>query len=66
MTDKELEMFLDVIEENVNDTIDKLIVRRQKAVGNEKKRLSYITKKLEVVIGAIHRIQDKMAVDNSV
>lgn len=64
MTDKELEMFLDVIEENVNNTIDKLIVRRQKAIGDEKKRLSYITKKLEVIIGAIHRIQDKMPIDS--
>lgn len=62
MTDNELAALLHNLEESVNDAIDKLIVRRQRSI-NDKQRLSYTTKKLEVIIGAIHKIQDRMPVD---
>lgn len=61
MTNHELSEFLQNVEATVNDAIDKLIVRRQQEADKAFSR--YVIKKLEVVIGAIHKVQDKLPVE---
>ena len=61
MQDYELAQLLTDIETKANDAIDKLIVRRQNDVDKAFPR--YIIKKFEIIIGAVHRAQDKMPVE---
>lgn len=61
MTDQELSALLKDIEDKANDAIDKLIARR--ISESEKATTRYMIKKLEVIIGAVHRAQDRMPVE---
>ena len=61
MNNQELTILLTEIEDKANNAIDKLIVRRQNDVDKAFPR--YIIKKLEIIIGAVHRAQDKMPVE---
>lgn len=48
------------LERRIDLLIDVLIPLRQNAPNGDKQMLSYITKKMEVALGAIHRAQDKI------
>lgn len=48
------------MERRINLVLDVLIPLRQNAPNGDKQMLSYITKKMEVALGAIHRAQDKI------
>lgn len=63
MNNQQLSFLLEDIELRCNNAIDKLIPLRQSLPDDQKRRLSYITKKLEVIVGACHRAQDKMPVE---
>lgn len=63
MTTQELESVLIGIEGLANDAIDKLIPQRQASENGNKYKIGYIIKKLEVIVGAVHRAQDKMPVE---
>lgn len=61
MMDQELIDFLNRTVDEANHLIDKLIPMRQ--AGHKEYR--YMIKKLEVIIGAVHRAQDKIPVSFS-
>lgn len=61
MMDQELIDFLNTTEATANNLIDKLIVKRQ--VEPDKAVTRYMIKKLEVIVGAVHRAQDKLPVE---
>ena len=46
-------------EDEMNNEIDKLIEQRK--VSADAAALRYVTKKLEICIGALHRAQDKIS-----
>lgn len=60
MNDNEINQLLQNISEQANIAIDKLIVTRQNCIDSRKQKLSYITKKLEVIVGACNRGLDKL------
>lgn len=60
MTDQELERLFARISAEANLAIDKLIVIRQASQNGRKQKLSYITKKLEVIVGACNRGLEKL------
>lgn len=60
MTDNEINQLLQNISEQANIAIDKLISERQTSSNGRKQKLSYITKKLEVIVGACNRGLDKL------
>jgi hypothetical protein len=60
MTDNEIQHLLRNIEIICNDAIDKLITTRQNCLDSRKQKLSYITKKLEVIVGAANRGLEKL------
>ena len=60
MTDNEIGDLLEHISNKANEVIDKLIVVRQNCLDSRKQKLSYVTKKLEVIVGACNRGLDKL------
>ncbi len=60
MNDIDIANLLQEIAEKSNIAIDKLIVCRQNCLDSRKQKLSYITKKLEVIVGAANRSLDKL------
>ena len=60
MTDIEITVLLQEISEQANVAIDKLIITRQNCLDSRKQKLSYITKKLEVIVGAANRGLEKL------
>lgn len=60
MNDIEISQLLQSIADQSNIAIDKLIVERQNCLDSRKQKLSYVTKKLEVIVGACNRSLDKL------
>jgi hypothetical protein len=60
MTDSEILYLLEDIALRCNNMIDTLIIERQASVNGRKQKLSYITKKLEVIVGAANKSLDKL------
>ena len=60
MTDSEIVTLLQQVADISNDAIDKLIIERQSSANGRKQKLSYITKKLEVIVGAANKSIDKL------
>ena len=60
MNDTEIVIMLNDIARQCNDAIDKLIIVRQNCLDNRKQKLRYITKKLEVIVGAANRGLEKL------
>ncbi len=60
MTDNEIIQLLEEIAEKSNVAIDKLIIVRQNCLDSRKQKLSYVTKKLEVIVGACNKSIDKL------
>lgn len=60
MTDIEINQLLQSIAYDANSAIDKLIVERQNCLDSRKQKLSYVTKKLEVIVGAANRGLEKL------
>ena len=60
MTDTEIIALFESIALRANDTIDTLMAIRQSSVNGRKQKLSYVTKKLEVIVGACNRSLDKL------
>lgn len=60
MTDLEIKRLLENVSEVCNDAIDKLIPERQASIPGRKQKLSYVVKKLEIIVGACHKAQDKL------
>ena len=60
MTDNEIIHLLRNVEMICNDAIDKLIITRQNCLDTRKQKLSYVTKKLEVIVGAANKSLDKL------
>jgi len=48
------------IQQECNLAIDKLMPIRQSSLNGRKQKLSYVTKKLEVIVGACNRAKDKI------
>ena len=63
MNDIEIRWLLQHVSDQCNDAIDKLIVTRQNCLDSRKQKLSYVTKKLEVIVGACNRSLDKLESD---
>lgn len=62
MTEQEIKSLLEDIADRSNDAIDKLIVDRNKCEPDKKASLRYVTKKLEIIVGACNRALDNIAV----
>ena len=60
MTDDEIIVLFESIALRANDAIDTLMAIRQSSVNGRKQKLSYVTKKLEVIIGACNRGMEKL------
>ena len=60
MTDDEIIALFDSIASRANDAIDTLMAIRQSSVNGRKQKLSYVTKKLEVIVGACNRGMEKL------
>lgn len=60
MNDLEIKRLLNTVAWQCNDVIDKLIVARQNCLDSRKQKLSYVTKKLEIIVGAANRALDKL------
>ena len=60
MNNNEIISLLENISDKCNDAIDKLIIARQNCLDSRKQKLSYITKKLEVIVGAANKSLDKL------
>jgi hypothetical protein len=60
MTDSELIALFDSINDTANTIIDLLIKVRQASADGRKQRLSYLIKKLEIIVGASNRALDKL------
>lgn len=60
MNDNEISQLLQSISYDANNAIDKLIIERQNCLDSRKQKLSYITKKLEVIVGAANRGLEKL------
>lgn len=63
MTDQEVAIELALMEQKINNMRTKLSIKRQQSANGRKQELSYVTKKLDLIVRSIHRIQDKMAID---
>lgn len=63
MTDYELDRLFARIQIECNDAIDKLMVIRQASQNGRKQKLSYLTKKLEVIVGACNRAQERLSLN---
>lgn len=61
MTDQEIKALLRQTLWLANNAIDRLVIERQASKNGRKQRLSYLTKKLEVIVGACNRGLDKIA-----
>ena len=60
MTDSEIEELIDDIEKRCNDAIDKLIKIRNACPNGQKYKYRYVINKMQVIVGACHRVQDKV------
>ena len=60
MIDEEVRIWLCVLERDLNDYIDKLIVKRQLCQDDDKYKYRYINNKLQVALTAINRALDKV------
>ena len=60
MTNDEIIQLLEDIARKSNNAIDKLIEIRQNCLDSRKQKLSYVTKKLEIIVGACNRSLDKL------
>ena len=60
MTDAEIIALFESIALRANDAIDTLMAIRQSSVNGRKQKLSYVTKKLEVIVGACNRGMEKL------
>ena len=60
MNDNDIKWLLQHILDQSNVAIDKLIITRQNCLDSRKQKLSYITKKLEVIVGAANRGLEKL------
>ena len=60
MTDDQIIALFESIALRANDAIDMLMAIRQSSVNGRKQKLSYVTKKLEVIIGACNRGMEKL------
>lgn len=63
MTPNELANLLNSIQDQSNAAIDQLIPMRQASENGNKYKIGYIIKKLEVIVGACNRAQDKLPVE---
>lgn len=61
MIDQELERLFARISTEANLAIDRLIIIRQASQNGRKQKLSYLTKKLEVIVGACNKSLDKLS-----
>jgi hypothetical protein len=61
MNDQEIKALLTETLDKCNEAIDKLMIVRQASKNGRKQRLSYLTKKLDVIVGACNRGLDKIA-----
>lgn len=60
MTDSEIVTLLLNVHNACNNAIDKLIIERQSSANGRKQKLSYVTKKLEVIVGAANKGLEKL------
>jgi hypothetical protein len=60
MTDQEIKELLTNTLNTANDAVDKLIAARQASKNGRKQKLSYLTKKFEIIVGACNRGLDKL------
>lgn len=56
----ELQTYLANLEADVNNKINILIKNRNSACGEEKYIYRYVTRKMEDILGSIHKAQDKI------
>ena len=61
MIDLQMQTELASLEASINASIDALIPKRDQASPEDRYLYRYVTKKLEVALGAIHKAQDKIA-----
>jgi len=60
MIDLQTQTELASLEASINASIDTLIPKRDQASSEDRYLYRYVTKKLEVALGAIHKAQDKI------
>lgn len=60
MTDVELDAFFAKIGIEANDMLDKVMVVRQTMTNGRKQKLSYITKKLDLITKCCNLAQDRL------
>lgn len=60
MIDKETTHMLAGLEVSINDAIDILIPKRDAAKPKDKYHYRYVTRKLEMALGEVHKALDKI------